>query len=403
MTSYKRIVTHRLLKSGQVKRQGGGHDPGFVPGFKPTTDPNPANTATDTQPASNSQPQTTPLVPLPPTTSSSTSQPTTKPQNTTTQKAVTTSAATSPSSPVTTSIPTTTNVVTSATSAVVPTMSSLVHTTPSVTYSHTDPTLTGTTPSATPSQTSSGGGVSVGAVVGGVAGGLLGIVILIALISYIARWWNRRQANEFNDEYNSPDVDFSPTAGNTGSREDDVFGPQMTQHGSSPSIGGGAGMAGQGILATRATIQTNGPGSGPNIPYGAYARDDESYSGAYSSQPLPQAPYNPEAYGAYAPYESGQDYQEAMRDYQGQRAYENHPYGNGNYVTSNSPVPQAAVPLPISTPSPGSILPPAASPPPAPPSAGAPAARSVPAALTPGGSEPRRSGAYTQEDAYGGF
>jgi hypothetical protein len=53
--------------------------------------------------------------------------------------------------------------------------------------------------------------------------------------------------------------------------------------------------------------------------------DDMSH-GVYSSQPHQQMPYNPEAYGSYATY--GQDnhaaaggYQEATREYQGQKAY----------------------------------------------------------------------------------
>lgn len=186
----------------------------------------------------------------------------------------------------------------------------------------------------------------------------------------------------------------------------------MSQPPSATSFGSGAGLAGQGIMATRAAMRAPGYGGG----YGGYQNDDESFSGAYSSQPQPQAPYNPEAYGAYVPYNGGggAGYQEAVRGYQGQRAFE--PPVNFGYAISEPPVPQAAYPTQSSHPPPPA---PSNSPPPRrsiSPTSGAPrttpsaalAAAKV-AATTPiyqsplNSDDARKSTAFSEEDAYGGF
>jgi hypothetical protein len=189
----------------------------------------------------------------------------------------------------------------------------------------------------------------------------------------------------------------------------------MSQPPSATSFGSGAGLAGQGIMATRAAMRAPGYGGG----YGGYQNDDESFSGAYSSQPQPQAPYNPEAYGAYVPYNGGgggggPGYQEAVRGYQGQRAFE--PPVNFGYAISEPPVPQAAYPTQSSHPPPPA---PSNSPPPrrsisptsgasrTTPSAALAAAKA--AATTPiyqsplNSDEARKSTAFSEEDAYGGF
>lgn len=113
--------------------------------------------------------------------------------------------------------------------------------------------------------------------------------------------------------------------------------PSMTQRehtAAAPSISsGGPGMAGQGAFrggvaaaaaSTPVVLQER-----PRYVYGQVqnsepALDDDGSEvahGAYSTQPEVQQPYNPEAYGSYAAYESQAGYQEATREYQGQQGY----------------------------------------------------------------------------------
>ncbi|KAF8634215.1 hypothetical protein AX15_001024 [Amanita polypyramis BW_CC] len=241
--------------------------------------------------------------------------------------------------------------------------------------------------------------MSVGAIVGIVAGGLFGFVALLVIVSYIMRWWKRHSAErDFVDEYN----DFSPTSGNPSRGGDDVFGGQMSQHGSSPSIGGSAGMAGHGVMASRAGMR----GPGYNGGYSGYPHvDDETISGAYSSQPQPQASYNPEVYGAYTPYNGGAGYQEAMRGYQGQRSFE--APVNVGYAISEAPIPQAAGPVPITSsppaPAPSTSPGPARSTSPPRTTAAAALAAAQAAAAAPVHAQERKSAVYNEEDAYGGF
>ena len=112
--------------------------------------------------------------------------------------------------------------------------------------------------------------------------------------------------------------------------------PSMIQHTAAPSISsGGPGMAGQGAFrggvtaaaASTPVVLQERPryvyGQDP-VPNSEPALDDEGSEvahGAYSAQPEVQQPYNPEAYGSYAAYESQAGYQEATREYQGQQGY----------------------------------------------------------------------------------
>jgi len=119
--------------------------------------------------------------------------------------------------------------------------------------------------------------------------------------------------------------------------------PSMTQHGhtsAAPSISsGGPGMAGQGAFrggVTGAAASTPVLQERPRYVYGQEpvhnsepALEDEGSDvahGAYSTQPQVQQPYNPEAYGSYAAYESQAGYQEATREYQGQQGYNANDY-----------------------------------------------------------------------------
>ena len=167
-------------------------------------------------------------------------------------------------------------------------------------------------------------------------------------------------------------------------------------------------MAGQGIMASRAAMRSPGYGGG----YGGYPNvDDEVISGAFSSQPQPQAQYNPEAY--YVPYNGGAGYQDAVRGYQGQRAFEA-PVNIG-YAISEPPIPQptypsqSASPPPAPAPSTSPRLAPSTSPVPRTTAAAPRAAAQVAAAVVPVPTgEPqteqqRKSAVYTEEDAYGGF
>jgi hypothetical protein len=114
--------------------------------------------------------------------------------------------------------------------------------------------------------------------------------------------------------------------------------PSMTQRehtNASPSISsGGPGMAGQGAFrggVTAAAVSAPVLQERPRYVYGQEpvqnsepALDDDGSEvahGAYSAQPEVQQPYNPEAYGSYAAYESQAGYQEATREYQGQQGY----------------------------------------------------------------------------------
>ena len=167
-------------------------------------------------------------------------------------------------------------------------------------------------------------------------------------------------------------------------------------------------MAGQGIMASRAAMRSPGYGGG----YGGYPNvDDEVISGAFSSQPQPQVQYNPEAY--YVPYNGGAGYQDAVRGYQGQRAFEA-PVNIG-YAISEPPIPQptypsqSASPPPAPAPSTSPRLAPSTSPVPrttvaAPRAAAQVAAAAVPVPTgEPQTEQQRKSAVYTEEDAYGGF
>jgi len=246
--------------------------------------------------------------------------------------------------------------------------------------------------------------MSVGALVGIVAGGLFGALILLMLGSYLLRWWRRHSAErDFVDEYNEPSPDFSPSRGNS------VREPPMSQPVSSPSFGAGAGLAGQGIMATRAAMRTPGYSGG----YGGYQNDDESIGGAYSSQPQPQSPYNPEAYGAYVPYNGGggAGYQEAVRGYQGQRAFEA-PVNIGYAISEPAEAVYHTQPSPPPAPAPSNSPPPRRS---ISPTSGAPrttasaalaaakVAASTPVYQSPLDDQARKSTAFSEQDAYGGF
>ncbi len=165
-------------------------------------------------------------------------------------------------------------------------------------------------------------------------------------------------------------------------------------------------------MATRAAMRTPGYGGGG---YGGYQNDEECFSGAYSSQPQPQAQYNPEAYGSYVPYNGGggAGYQEAVRGYQGQRAFEA-PVNIG-YAISEPPVPQAAYPTqssPPPAPAPSNSPPPRRS---ISPTTGAPrttasaalaaakVAAAAPVYKSPLDDQPRQTSTYSEQDAYGGF
>jgi len=248
-----------------------------------------------------------------------------------------------------------------------------------ISASTTPPASTGTSSS---SSSNSVGGMSAGALVGVIAGGLFGLICLIALGSYILRWWNKRSAErDFVDDYNAPDI-----MGNSSAHD---FAPPMTQHHSSPSLSSGAGIAGQGVLASRAPTMSGAAAYRGG--YGGYpTADDESINGPFSSQPQAQSTYNPESYGQYAPYSADAGYQEAMRGYQGQRGYEA-PVNIG-YAVPGPSTPQPAVPA--------SLTPRSTSPK---TTAAAAMAAAHAAAAAPASAGQRQSAAYDEEDAYGGF
>ncbi|PFH50278.1 hypothetical protein AMATHDRAFT_61329 [Amanita thiersii Skay4041] len=143
-------------------------------------------------------------------------------------------------------------------------------------------------------------------------------------------------------------------------------------------------------MGTRAAIHNRHPyasGPGYNAPYGAYGSsdphfDDEAINGAYSSQPQPQASYNPEVYGSYVPYHADPGYQEATREYQAQRAYES-PLATTNYVVPDQG-PAAPLPLPGETTT-------------------SPTPRPAPTTAHSARAEQTKSAAYTEDDVYGGF
>lgn len=106
----------------------------------------------------------------------------------------------------------------------------------------------------------------------------------------------------------------------------DPVPPSMAQRNFTPSISG-TNMAGHGAYTAAAPIQerqayTYGQG------YDGGAGDDNSdiAHGAYSSEPHPQAAYNPEVYGSYA-YSTDGQYQVN----QNQQSY--HPYQAREYET----------------------------------------------------------------------
>lgn len=120
-------------------------------------------------------------------------------------------------------------------------------------------------------------------------------------------------------------------------------GPGMAGHGTfqggaamydtgagAPGAGVGAGVAGRGATGYGATAASSAAVGGagavlherPKYMYGRQGEDDvdDMAHGVYSSQPQPQVPYNPEAYGSYAAYSApsaAAGYQEATREYQG--------------------------------------------------------------------------------------
>lgn len=94
--------------------------------------------------------------------------------------------------------------------------------------------------------------------------------------------------------------------------------PNMTQlhgHGTSPSVSSGPGMAGHGAYSYAA-------GTGATQVYGnQYDHEEASdlaLGGPYSSQPQPQATYNPEAYGSYAHTSTDGVSQQSYHPYQAQ-------------------------------------------------------------------------------------
>lgn len=302
-----------------------------------------------------------------------------------------------PSSPSTTIALATsanTNVQTVATSSIntTPTLTHMVSTHSVVgpsTAIFTYTSLTGSTTSSATTGTSSSnnsktvGGTPIGVIVGAIAGGLFGLICLMVLVSYIVRWWSKNKADrDFVDDYNPPVTTDDNSAPD--------FQPPMTQHHSSPSLSSSVGIAGQGVLASRAnTMAGRGTHRGG---YGSYPSvDDESINGIYSSQPQLQAPYNPESYGQYAYPDAA--YQEAMRDYQGQRGYE--APVNNSYMVSGPSTPQRPIPASLTAMSASPKTTAAAA------IAAAHAAAAVPAPAAPASPEPRQSiASYYEEDAY---
>lgn len=207
--------------------------------------------------------------------------------------------------------------------------------------------------------------------------------------------------------------------GNHNGNDDDLEPPSMAErhHSFAPSVASGPGMAGQGAFQVGATYNNGAPttdrygaagygataygaaGAGaagalqerPRYAYGQQNAEevDDMAHGVYSSQPQPQAPYNPEAYGSYATYgggAAGAGYQEATREYQGQ---------HGGYNQSHNDPFNAHTGYGVAVADPG---------PQAPRAAGAhPTTARDPASLSGNRGENARSVAVQDDDVYGGI
>lgn len=111
----------------------------------------------------------------------------------------------------------------------------------------------------------------------------------------------------------------------------------MYDNGASAAGAAGYGATGYGATGYGATAAGVGAAAAggqlherPRYTYGQHNEEeaDDIAHGVYSSQPQPQMPYNPEAYGSYAVYDqhngpapAAGGYQEATREYQGQQGY----------------------------------------------------------------------------------
>ncbi|RDB18529.1 hypothetical protein Hypma_000236 [Hypsizygus marmoreus] len=194
-------------------------------------------------------------------------------------------------------------------------------------------------PTASPSS-----GISTGAIVGSVAGGIAIIAVIGIIVAFFLRRWRRNRISDadFNqDEFirspNMMESEFRDGHGGYRASTFDPVPPSMSQqaHQSiAPSLSSGSNLAGQGAYPyTGGAIQERQPYTyGQAYTDNNIAREDESSSeiahgGAYSSQPQPQAAYNPEAYASYA-YSTDQ-HSPGSSDSRSPQIY--HPYQTAEY------------------------------------------------------------------------
>ncbi|KAF8902430.1 hypothetical protein CPB84DRAFT_863927 [Gymnopilus junonius] len=206
-----------------------------------------------------------------------------------------------------------------------------------------------TTVVADPVNTSGATSMSAGSIVGIVVGVLLGLGLVAFCVLYLIRRVRRsRYARRHESDFGT----FNRSAF-VREKEPSIV-PDMTErssHNVAPSLSGEAMTAAvgaatppsQALAAANAASATAGAAAAaaaaalqerPKYVFGQPVQNEhgnatednasETAGGVYSSQPVMQTDYNPEAYGSYAKYEDVAHtggYQDAQREYQGQQGY----------------------------------------------------------------------------------